>query len=55
MLREAARRVDWLEEMTGEDPKDLSGYDLVINTPALTVEQAAAIIAAAGRASAVSK
>lgn len=50
VLAEDARRERWLREMTGKVPTDFSGYDLTISTQALTLEQAAGVVAAAWRA-----
>ncbi|MFH1468275.1 MAG: cytidylate kinase-like family protein [Pseudomonadota bacterium] len=50
VLAEDARRERWLREMTGKAPTDFSGYDLVLSTQTLTIEQAAAVVAAAWRA-----
>jgi cytidylate kinase len=45
--REDARRVQWVRDMVGQDPRETSNYDLVLSTEMLSVEKAAKVVVTA--------
>lgn len=47
--REDARRVQWVRDMVGQDPRHSANYDLVLSTEILSNEHAASVIVKAFR------